>query len=313
MASADGQRLVVVQITYQSDCYVARIAGSDSMLQNVTQLTHDDRSDVQPAWLPGERALLFTSDRNGSMDIFQQAFTANDAEPLVTGPGDQSAPRISPDGSWLLYLEQPGAPSSASSKPSGPRGHGRICRMPLAGGPPETVCDVSPGTGFRCARAPSSRCVLATPDGARMVFATFDPLHGKGGELGRLDGDGLATWDLAPNGSTIAYVDPRDSIPQIHLWSLADRSRRGVKLDRPLQIAYLDWDAGGLGWFAVVATSEANQGLTWRIYRIAPDGKTRPILPPQLWMYGFSVSPDGQRLAFTSNTGQVSGWLLENF
>jgi Tol biopolymer transport system component len=30
-------------------------------------------------------------------------------------------------------------------------------------------------------------------------------------------------------------------------------------------------------------------------------------------MYGFSVSPDGQRLAFTSNTGQVSGWLLENF
>jgi Tol biopolymer transport system component len=146
-----------------------------------------------------------------------------------------------------------------------------------------------------------------------MVFADFDPVHGPGGELGRFDAAGLAAWDLAPNGNTIAYVDPRDSVALIHVWSLADRSRRAVRLDRPLQIGYLNWDAGSLGWFAVVATTEASQGLAWRIYRIDPDGKTRPILPPQLWMYGFSVSPNGKHLAFTSNTGQVSGWLLENF
>ena len=72
-ASADGHRLSVGVLEYQSDCFIGRIAGGDSSLQHLTRLTLDDRMDLQPSWLPDGKAILFASDRNGSMDIFRQA------------------------------------------------------------------------------------------------------------------------------------------------------------------------------------------------------------------------------------------------
>ena len=42
-------------------------------------------------------------------------------------------------------------------------------------------------------------------------------------------------------------------------------------------------------------------------------GHTTPLIPPQLWMYSAAASPDGKRVAYTSNTGQGNIWMLEDF
>ena len=77
--STDGKRLSVRILMYQSDCYVGRIAPGNSALQDVRRLTLDERMDVEPTWMPDGKSILFTSDRNGSPDIFRQALDASAA------------------------------------------------------------------------------------------------------------------------------------------------------------------------------------------------------------------------------------------
>jgi Tol biopolymer transport system component len=313
-ASADGKRLVVANLSYQSDVFVARVASRDSMLQDVSRLTVDARFDVQPEWSPDGGSILFASDRNGSLDIFRQSPGSPDAEPVVTGPGEQVQPRVSPDGHWLLYLDaQASSGPGDVNRPGGPGSTERLRRMPIAGGAAETVCEVAAGSSFRCARSPASRCVMVEPAGGKSLAEAFDPLHGKIGELGTLELSALSAWDLSPDGSAIAYTDPGDTTTQIHVWSVADGARRAIRTSLRFGIAALAWDGAGTGWYAVGVMNQRGQGVRWQIFRIAPDGRAWSVLPPQMWMYGFSLSRDGRRIAFTSNTGQASAWLLENF
>src|SRR5688572_12233119 len=113
--SADGRRLSVGIVEYQSDIYVGRSAGGDSALQGVARLTLDTRFDLEPRWTDDGKAILFASDRNGSLDIFRQAIGEMDAVPVVAGPGDQSKPQLSPDGAWMIYQDSPRAPRASAT------------------------------------------------------------------------------------------------------------------------------------------------------------------------------------------------------
>jgi hypothetical protein len=72
----------------------------------------------------------------------------------------------------------------------------------------------------------------------------------------------------------------------------------------------LAWNADGTGWVVVGINPDEN---AWSLYHVAPDGGTTKLLPPQMWMYGAAVSPDGRHIAFTSNTVDGNVWLLEDF
>jgi hypothetical protein len=54
-------------------------------------------------------------------------------------------------------------------------------------------------------------------------------------------------------------------------------------------------------------------GDTWRLSRVDERGHLTSLTPPQLWMYSAAASPDGKRIAYTSNTGQGNIWMLEDF
>jgi len=300
--SRDGKRLAVGALMYQSDCYIGRVAGGDSALQGVRRLTLDSRFDWQPSWLPDNSAIVFASDRNGSEDIFRQALDAPEAEPIVTGPGDQNVPSVSPDGAWTLYIDHP-APSGSNPAPTA-----RLMRAPIAGGPSIKVFDVQANATYACAPPPASLCVLSELVRDQTVFTEFDPVRGRGRELLRVPSKWERPWGLSPDGKALAIVDPLDSIPRIEVVPLHGGATRVVKLDRDISIVDVSWAARGQGWLVV-----GRKHTAWQILRVNEKGRTLPLIPPQLWMYSAAPSPDGRWIAFTSNTGDGNIWLLEDF
>ena len=298
--TADGKQMSVEFIRWQSDCYLGRLASGDSLLQDVERLTTDDRMDMEPAWISDGKSLLFTSDRNGTYDIFRQSLDSHEVEALVSGPGSQSGARVSPDGKWILYRDTNGAQES---------GKGRLMRMPLGGGPAEVVLEMKPTGDFQCGSTPDAISVLVEMDGSATVFTAFDPLKGRGRALTRIDPSGFTPWSLAPDGRTIAVVEGKNPRVRIHLLSLTGAAARDVPIERDLTIvAHIAWDGLTGGWILTGAS-----GDMWNLFHVDPGGKATPLLSPQKWMYSSAIAPDGVHIAYTSNTIEGNAWLLTHF
>jgi serine/threonine protein kinase len=300
--STDGKRLTVGAMKWQSDCYLGRVAGGDSTLQDVRRLTTDEREDAQPAWTPDSRAIVFTSDRNSNLDVFEQGIGATDAQPLVTGPGDQSAPQISGDGAWLIYKDDGAATHTETSI--------RVMRLPLSGGPAEVVIEAQPVAVYRRAARADSMWVVSEMESGRMVFKRFDPRRGRGRTLGSVAAGVRSYWDLSPDGTRAAIVDA-DAIASLRVLSFGDKTAHAVPLDRQVALASVSWAPDGGSWYVLSAGAEG--AGPWYVLRVMPDGRTIPLIRPQIWMYSCAASPDGRYVTYTSNTGDASLWLLEDF
>jgi Tol biopolymer transport system component/tRNA A-37 threonylcarbamoyl transferase component Bud32 len=300
--SADGKRLTVGVMEYQSDVYEGRMVTGRAQLQDIRRITLDDRMDMAPTWMPDDSTILFCSDRNYTFDIFRQRTSAAAAEPVVTGPGDQYSPHLSPDREWILYAEQNAGDQIPTST------NARIMRIPVGGGPAEKVLDVRGTATFRSPQAAGASPVLCELQGGSVVFTSFDPVRGRGRELSRVQAHVQPRWSLSPDGSAIALqVESQDSLPRIRLLSTKGAPEREIQLDRPVAIADIAYGADGHSWLIVEA------GEQWRLLHMDAHGRTTTLTPPQLWMYSAVASPDGKRVAYTSNTGEGNIWLLEDF
>ena len=304
--STDGRRLSLGLLSYQSDCFIGEIAPGSTILSSPRRLTMDDRFDLQPSWTSDGKAILFASDRNGTMDIFRQALDATEAEPLVSGEGDQMAPCTSPDGAWILYKDGGAGPVIRGG------GSARIMRIPSSGGPPEKVLDTQAIAAFRCAKHAGTPCVLGELTGDHMVFTGFDPVRGRGPQLARVRVDGPEPWDLSPDGTKLAVMDKQDSLPRIRVVPLHGGPAHEVRLDRRIGITNVAWAADGSRWMVVGNLQKSEKG-GWRMLRVEPGGRTSEMLPPQMWMYSAAASADGRHVVYTSNTIDSNIWLLENF
>ena len=300
--STDGRRLAVGVLEYESDVYVGRTGEGAAPLRDIRRVTLDDRMDVTPSWMADGSTLLFSSDRNGSYDIFRQPVDSAAAEPLVTGPEDQVAPHVTADGAWVLYQE-----TDAKSPGSNPT-RSRIMRIPVSGGPAQQVLVSQAWIGFRIPRSRQASPVLCEFTDGAVVFSTFDPLDDRKREVAKLGAREPPAWDLSPDGSTIAIaITSQDSIRSIRLVSTAGMPAREVRLERALLATSMACGADGHSWLLVEA------GNSWRLVHVDERGRIRPLIPAQLWMYSAAASPDGKRIAYTSNTGQGNIWMLEDF
>ena len=89
-STADGTRIAVVKRSPQMDVYIADLPSAYPV--NPLRLTLDDSDDFPTNWTPDSTAVLFTSDRNGTRDIFKQVLGQRTPEAVVTGPDDDSGP-----------------------------------------------------------------------------------------------------------------------------------------------------------------------------------------------------------------------------
>ena len=175
------------------------------------RLSDDEASEFASAWTTDSKAVLFHSDRNGTWGIFKQGINQDTAEVLVAGPQSLTLPRLSADGSWILYHERPKTP--------GPSTPVRLMRIPVGGGPPQPVLETRGEKDYRCARAPASLCVVseASPDGKVLTYAAFDPLKGRGKVLRTIQNPTAEFFgvSLSPDGTTLALS--RTGEAEIHI------------------------------------------------------------------------------------------------
>jgi len=299
--------VVFLSETAQSDVYVADFDMKSEALSTPKRLTLDDRNDLATAWSPDSTAVLFVSTRNGTADIFKQNIHSDTAEPLVTGPGDQTNARVASGGRWLLYFDGLATPV-------------RLMRVPVDGGAPQPVVAVSPEAGGFANRfqtvhlhcSVQGRCVMAERDGAGARVFSVDPGRGKGAELGRFPAN-VAAVTLSPDGESVAFVVPGDDGRRNHIrfMSFDGKAAPDLVIQQASWLSSLDGLASGSGFLSV---DVAPAGAERRLLFIRPDGTSRVLWSERgLRLIWAIPSPDGKHIALNAQPVQRDVWMMTDF
>jgi len=301
--TSDGKKLVVLKSAGQGDVYVGELEARGRRLKSVRRFTLDQRYDFPTAWTADSKSILFTSDRNGSFDIFKQSLDQSTPELLVSGPEQEMMPRLSPDGSWIFYWVRPTSSPGASSP-------ARLMKVPVTGGPSELVLTAAIFDTHRCGKLPGAICAFAELDGEEAIFYSFDATKGKGPELMRLAVNPSSSyhWDLSPDASSIAIL--KEGEGRIKVISLKGKPEQNITIQGWTGLNSLDWTADGKGLLA----SSWSPSQVATLLRIDLNGKAHVLwqLKGSFLTYGVP-SPDGRYLAMEGGTTESNAWMVENF
>ncbi len=305
-ATADGKRLTVTKAIDQAQVYLGELAAGDTRLSPPRQLTNDEASDYPYAWTADSKTVLFMSERNGTWGIFKQGINEDTAESLVSGSQNAGLPRLSPDGTWVMYEAYPRTTTPSTVA---------LMRIPANGGVPEHVVDIMSDGDFGCAIAPASLCVLVEPsqDQKQLTLTAFDPVKGRGKVLRTIQTDPSAGWPtqvLSPDGTTLALSRAGEAEIHIHLLSLSGGSDREITVKGWPNLAGLDWATDGKGFYV---GSVSPQGRT--LLYVDLKGNARVLwqlkgAAGQIWGL---PSPDGRYLAILGSAVSSNVWMLEGF
>jgi Tol biopolymer transport system component len=320
--TADGKLIAFVRKSDQSDVYVGDLEAGGFQLNFTRRLTLDDRMDWPGGWLRDANTVLFFSNRSGHFDIFKQSVSDRTPGEIIASPEEKRAPQLTPDGSWILYLSWPNTNGSL------PSGSGRLMRIPVSGGTPESVFEVKgyPGSAqvprerwlpsargypdFRCPSlsALSRPCVLGEANQDQVVFSAFDPIQGRKGDLARLDLDPSDSfWDLSPDGSRIAFGKFEVSGSQIRILDLAGGEPRVVEVRGWNHVTSVGWSADGRSLFATNWSSVAGS-----ILHVALNGETRLLhRAAGMTLERPLPSPDGRYLVYGDVITTSNAWMIE--
>jgi serine/threonine protein kinase len=300
--TADGKKLTFLKWMGHASIHLADLEANLTRIGNLRRFVPSEGTDIPLDWTGDGKGIVFVSNRDGHFGIFKQSLDGDTAVPLVTGAYDEVDGVVSPDGVWFLY----------HAEDENAKGSKQLMRMPLAGGASQLVLTARPYNEFRCARYPSSVCVLMelTADRKQFVFTQFDVLQGRGAELARVDLDSEAKklhWDLSPDGTRIAYFrDPQEPIEILSLRGDAPHSFFVKGWDT---LGSLDWSADGQGFFiadgvhgGMVLLHVDLQGNA-KVLQTYPGGGALRAQP----------SPDGRYLAIAEYRIDGNIWTLENF
>jgi Tol biopolymer transport system component len=302
-----GRVVVVLHKTLQPDVYVGEIEPRTMGLTHVERLTFNTTKDFPHAWTPDSQSVLFESDRTGDWQIFKQTMGSADAEPVAFGSKWAVMPHVSPDGQWILYLQNPRY-VQASDLPTSKRVWS-LMRVPIGGGQPQQVLGQNEVEEYECAAPQGKRCVLRSLENGQFVFYELDPIRGKGRELTRVKArhNIFGDWGLSPDGSFVAIPDhdaPRCVFRIVDLDN-PDKHETELVVDALPALTAVSWAAGRPGWFISMPLAAGvelryvdEKGHSSRVWESAVP--TWPI-----------ASPDGQRLAFVDGSADSNVWMLD--
>ena len=327
--SSDGHRLGLVKQFAQSDVHLLTLDPEATRVTASRQLTSDTQVDWPAQWSADGSSFLFVSGRTGSLRAFRQSLAGENAEVVGTGGMAVRSPQITADGRWTVYVELNAQPASA-----------RVMRIPAAGGPAEQVMSITssvatadlrffaaaPGAAgmgsrsfpdIRCPARVDASCVIAEirQSGAdpvsQIVVSAFDPGSGRARQLATAKpttGAGLTSWDISPDGHTIAFSEfAWDAGNRITLVTAGSGDSRTILVKDFLNIADLSWAADGRSLFATTATLHGAE-----LIRVMLDGKA--VLLRHLQGQGLFAprpSPDGRSLLVGVQQNSSNAWVIE--
>jgi Tol biopolymer transport system component len=243
--------------------------------------------------MPDSSAVLFSSVRHGSFDVFVQELEGGDARLLVGGPEKTLGGQPSPDGSSVLYGEF--AQESC-----------RFMELPLAGGAPRVVLEAGETARFRCA-LDAPVCLMSELGSGRLLLSVFDLELGVPRPLTSIDMDlARVKWDVSPDGTRVAVVNAFGQMWVLGLEDGAVMARLEVTPTETNDPVALAWAADGQTLY--VARSRALvradlSGNTWTLWEM-PAGSGI--------MIAVAASPDGRYLAMDVLRSDSDVWLIEN-
>jgi serine/threonine protein kinase/Tol biopolymer transport system component len=299
----DGHRIAFLKRSLQKDVYIADLTAAGEV-DHPKRLTLDDSTDIATNWTPDSRTILFTSNRNGSFDIFRQPVTGRSADVVISGSDDEFGPSaVSPDGTWLFYVVSPRAANESG---------GMVMRTLMAGGAREKITDDSYQHRVLCARRPGGGCVLASQSDTE--FSVYDMTGGR--ERGKkiasttVERGRPVQADLSPDGTTVAIQMAKQG--RIRVLSLTGATDRDVIAPSPLDGSLFFWSATGNGWY--VSSTPAQYPAGTDLLYIDLTGHAKVIAHQNVrdWMSAVP-SPDGRHLALTQSTTISNVWMLKRY
>jgi DNA-binding winged helix-turn-helix (wHTH) protein/WD40 repeat protein len=306
----DGKRLVFQESSRRGTGYVADLEAGGTRIRNTRNFTLDESDDAIADWTADGKTVIVVQNRGDHYGLYKQFLNADAPQPIVTAAagGLLENAQVSPDGKWVILQIYP--------IPGGPSAPTPLMRVPITGGSPELIFPVPPGSGFSCARPPSSLCVLAEPsvDRKQLIVVVFDPGHGRRGpELARFARDPHLkenAWPLcsiSPDGTHLAASSGPEG--PIQILSLRGRPTQIIPVSGLNNIRLLGWAGDGNGLFVINGIKDGtavlhadllgNSQVLWK----CGGGQQCDVTP----------SPDGRHLAILDRQLSANMWMLENF
>lgn len=299
--SADGRALIFRSNNWSPSVYVGTLAPDRTRLIAKRRLTLDESVSIASSWTPDSKAVLFNSDRNGTPEIFKQAIDQPLAESLVNSTEQVSQPRVTPDGSEILYISTPKSPNSPETPSS-------IFAIPRRGGAPRLVLKDFGIYTVQCARLPATICLYGIQKGSTWETFRFDVMTGKRVGSAQIDPD--CNWALSPDGSQRAIIPYHPDQGTIQLRSTSTGKTRDLVVKGWNGVMGVDWSPDGRS----LLVSWHNHEWESALLNIALDGRVSVLLYSSNTEIWHAVpSPDGRLLAIVEASGTQNVWQLENF
>ncbi len=296
--SADGKLLTFLRENTVSSVYIGALARDGTHLVGNRRLTLDENQNLPFAWTPDSKAVLFSSNRNGTSELFKQSTDQPLAESMMTSAEELLQPRVTPDGSEILYISTP--KSADLETPSS------ILAIPIAGGTPRRVLQDVGIWNVQCSPLPSAVCMYSNLKGDRTETFRFDVRTGKRSDPPQVDP--WCNWSLSPDGSQRAIVcGSRKGTIRL----------RSALTGETLDLTVKGWDElGSIVWsvdgrsLLTISHHESDTALL----NVALDGRVSVLLRssnPEI--LGAIPSPDGRSLAIAGANTTRNVWQIEGF
>jgi eukaryotic-like serine/threonine-protein kinase len=312
-ATTDGKRLTFAGASSFVTAYVAEVEGGGRRIRNPKHFTLEDGDDYIADWTADSKAVIVAEVRGNHSSLFAQSLDSDITRSIGSSlAGFVNYALLTPDGKWAIALIWPIDGGRTPEHPSTPL---PIVRIPIDGGIPETILQVSSPSLVSCSRPPSNICVIAegSDDHKQMIVTRFDALTGRGPELVRFDldrdvdsfADNLICA-ISPDGTRLAITRSPESPVEIH--SLRGQLMRIIRSRIPGKRIGLTWAANQEGFFV---TRRAPEGT--ELFHLDLQGNDNRLWRCIGWGCFASPSPDGRHLGILDTKQSANIWMMENF
>ena len=313
--SADGRQVAftIRETNWDENAYETEIWIGDAATGQSRQVTHARKSSMQPAWSPDGAWLAFVSDRDGKRQLYRIALRGGEAERLTNTDDGVNAFEWSPSGKQFAFTMQDPVTDAMKEREKAwgdvkiEDQDQRYSHLHVLDLETKAIRQLTKGS-FVVGSFDWS------PDGRQIAFdhrITSDPADGGSADISVVTVESGAVaiavaqegpdsnprW--SPDGREIAFTTAMGKPFYFYQNTVIASVVHGVANPRVLTDAF-DENPGLIAWSPRGIHFSASERTTSRLYVVNPLSKaiTKHAGLGDLTGGGFSIAPDGTRVAF---------------